>query len=500
MRFAVLLAGALALSAQESVKNAVVEGAVVNSVTGAPVEGVKVELANIGGKHHYNLVTDAKGLFFYDNVAPGDYIPVVHKDGFVLSKSGITGGGAPFHVEAGSEPVRPRLELIPPGTLKGRVFAPDGKPAAGVEVALAPYNRTRTEKTAEDGSFVFANVEAGLHSLVAGGEQTRTYYPAAVDPAVGEEIVMAPGADQGGYEIRLQTATVHRVRGIVLDANGKGKAKALVQLTRPERRGEPIGFSSNGVTSFSLENRRRGVAPALEKPVIADERGEFEFPAVREGDWLLCFDTRTPGVPISVHKDVDDVRLQVSMPFELPGRVITGDGNAPPAAVVVARLAPDTAIPSMSISGKEGALRFQNLTPGPYRVRASALANYYISSVTVGEADATEQTVALGPASGPIQIVIKPGAAINGNVEKGEGATVLVIPQSLAQGAQGKLQVAGPDGKFQFAGLAPDDYYVVAVRDFDGPSILNIERFREIVRDAAAVHLDEGGAASIRLK
>src|SRR5690348_13900143 len=148
-----LLAGALALWGQESVKNAVVEGTVVNSITGAPIEGAKVELS---GKRHYNLVTNAKGVFFYDNVAPGDYIPIVRKDGFVFSKSGVTGGGTPFHVEAGGEPVRPRFELIPPGRLRGRVLGPDGNPAAGVEVALGPFYRTK-QTTAEDGGFVFEN-------------------------------------------------------------------------------------------------------------------------------------------------------------------------------------------------------------------------------------------------------------------------------------------------------------------------------------------------------
>ena len=48
--------------------------------------------------------------------------------------------------------------------------------------------------------------------------------------AFAESISVRPGEDQGGYEIRLQTASVYRVRGIVLDGTGSHRQTALCRL------------------------------------------------------------------------------------------------------------------------------------------------------------------------------------------------------------------------------------------------------------------------------
>lgn len=44
-----------------------------------------------------------------------------------------------------------------------------------------------------------------------------TYFPSVVDRSLAEQIAVRPGTDRSGYDIRLQTAAVYRVRGVVLD-------------------------------------------------------------------------------------------------------------------------------------------------------------------------------------------------------------------------------------------------------------------------------------------
>jgi hypothetical protein len=234
---------------------------------------------------------------------------------------------------------------------------------------------------------------------------------------------------------------------------------------------------------------------------MTDDAGVFEFPAVRQGDWFLAAGTFMQSVPVSVRADVEDVVIRLEVPFLLAGHVVTADGTAPPTPAVVIQLLPASGeTGSIGLSGKAGKLEFQSVTTGLYRLHASAMGNYYIDSLTVGETDARQGPVSLSPASGELRIVIKPGATISGRVEKSPGSTVLVIPQPLTQGSIGKLATAEGDGKFQFTGLGPGDYYVIAVSDFDGWSMLNIERLNEIVQGGATVHLDEGGAASVQLK
>ncbi len=121
-----------------------------------------------------------------------------------------------------------RFELTPPATLRGRVIGTDGNPAPNVEVAIGSQY-TRTVTTDENGAFVFEDLDPGLYPVLARANHERTYFPATTDATLAEPILVRAGADQSGYEIRLQTARTWRVRGVVLDATGKPAPKTLVE-------------------------------------------------------------------------------------------------------------------------------------------------------------------------------------------------------------------------------------------------------------------------------
>ncbi len=84
-----------------------------------------------------------------------------------------------------------------------------------------------------------------------------------------------------------------------------------------------------------------------------------------------------------------------------------------------------------------------------------------------GTADVTNQPVSLNPASPPIRVIVKPGLTLTGTVEKGEGTTVVLVPQTLAPGDAGWLHGCNSGGGFEFTGLPPGDYYAIAVNSAD---------------------------------
>ncbi len=228
MKYLSLLLFGIAAFAQDNPR--VLDGTVVNSVTGAGIDGARINLMGKGNGRFKELVTDATGNFHISGLLPGDYSVVVQKTGFFFSPPPVyPNPGISLHVDAAANPPHLRLELIPPAILRGRVFGTDGKPAAKVQVALGPEYEKKTI-TDGDGAFVFENVQPGQISLTAFDGRVRTYFPAATDPAFAEAISVRPGEDQGGYEIRLQTASVYRVRGVVLDAAGKPSANTIVRL------------------------------------------------------------------------------------------------------------------------------------------------------------------------------------------------------------------------------------------------------------------------------
>jgi hypothetical protein len=509
MKFvAVLLVFGLTAVAQD--KPPVLEGSVVNSVTGVGIEGAKIVLSN-GKEGFKESVTDAMGNFHISDIPPGDYSVLVQKTGFSspprVSRNPIASVFS-LHVDAATNPPPLRLELIPPATLRGRVFGPDGKPAVKVQVALGPQYSTKT-LTNEDGVFVFEHVPAGQISLMAFDKNVRTYFPAAIDPAFAELISVRSGADQGGYEIRLQTASVYRVRGIALDAAGKPLAHGIVSLSPdlPSARPPQFVLSLAGRVSMYFSGNSGGVQPAREPDAVIGKDGAFEFPSVREGNWLLraeFVDDRGAAL-VSVRKDIDDIRIRLESPVAILGGVALSDGSPVPANTLNNYLTLTSMDGARNASGmtddKTGALRIENVSPGRYRITATTLSPvYYVASVMVGDVDAMSQSVFLSDSSPPLRIVLKAGGRVTGNVEKGEGAKLLLIPQPISPGDSVRVYGCGAGGNFELTGLAPGDYYAIAVTHFDPPLKAGIESLRAIARDATQVRVEDGAVTSVQLK
>jgi Carboxypeptidase regulatory-like domain len=506
-RCALLLLFGLTALAQD--KTAVVTGTVVNSVTGAGIDGATVALAPRSKNNAaYHAVTDATGSFSISGVKLGEYTSVAQKPGLLLPLS-VPFGGQSIHVDQDPPPLR--LELIPPARLRGRVIGTDGKPAAKVQVAIGnQYANTVTTDT--DGAFVFDNLDPGSYGVLARANHVRTYYPAAVDPALGEPIIVRAGADQSGYEIRLQPAPrTYRVRGLVLDAAGKPVPRTVVEPLPPFGIDTAGGFlsSSQGGTTFTISSRPAGVTPESEDPAVTGPDGVFEFQALPERNWTFRVESEDlvhAVAEVSVRQDIDDLKIRLEASVELTGMVTLSDGFPAPADMpILVRLNSLDGTPGAGAQGEKGALKFKNVTPGRFRIQAGALGvgSYYVSSVMVGTTDATTQPVFLNAASPPIRVILKPGSTISGTVEKGEGTSVLLVPQTLAPGDTGWLRVCGAGGTFEFAGLPPGAYYAIAVPSVDLRNLRELsdpERLRAVIRDATSVRVDEGAVASVQLK
>jgi hypothetical protein len=347
-------------------------------------------------------------------------------------------------------------------------------------------------------------------------EPVPTYYPSVQDRSLAETITIRAGAELNGYDIRVQSAEVHRVRGIVLDFDGKPASKATVELQARVLGGSNISFTmASGGLMLSIRNGI-GSGQSDEPSVVTAADGMFEFPSVRAGEWIVRVHSdwirdeiqqrnifRFGSAAFRMeHDDLEDVKIPFATPFNLslPTVVTLGDGSAPAPGVSVAVTLMSETASSMTRSEIKtgGLLQLDNVLPGAQRIQADVVAgNYYVDSIWLGTANITGQSVELAPASPPIKLVLKPGGTVRGTIDADAG-TIVLFPQSF-EGA-GYLAQSDAGKTFEISGIAPGDYYAIALDRFDPEVMRNALRLRALMPGAASVRVDQSSSASVQLK
>lgn len=529
-RATLLLVGMAALLRAQN--DGVLEGTVTNSVTHSPLRGVSVSVTLVMAKGQpYEATTDDSGAYRITEMKPGQYATRFHKTGFLDHAP-----AGPFEPEIqvgqGGGPVRLDIQLAPLATLRGRVLDAEGKAAARVEVGYSEFD---TSETGADGTFVLAEVPPGFYKLFAkprpaadavtkSGERTEvatTFYPAATNPAQAQSIQVRAGDDLSGFEIRLAVSPVYRVRGVVLDRAGNPAPRADVSLRSSSRISLTAGWGiprSNGPgrgISFSTAKYfvSGGARLLQEADVETDEHGVFVFPSVRPGEWFLRAEsapasdgrTMSGGAPLVVtEKDVDGYQLRFSALFTLRGTVDWGDRPPPEGSRQAAlMMVGDAAGPGGSGQAlvSDGSVTVDALAPGRYRMvpMPGGPAGYYVASIWVGTRDVLGQAVELTQESPPVRIVYKQNAGrVQGTVEKGAGATVLLWSQPVGVPDVVRAATCDSRGAFQFDSVPPGDYSVVAFNRVktgeDSDAFL-----RTVIPNAARASVDEGSTAIVQL-
>jgi len=142
--------------------------------------------------------------------------------------------------------------------------------------------------TDEKGEFVFKEMPPDSYKLSAtpnpqaaekdGERVMTTYYPSVVDS--GQAVpIQVHGVDLFGCDIRLQTASARKVRGVVIDIDGKPAPHATVSVSRPALGIVTIVTMDRGLVINWPEST--GAAESVE----TKEDGTFVFPSVLEGNW-----------------------------------------------------------------------------------------------------------------------------------------------------------------------------------------------------------------------
>ena len=471
----------------------VVDGVVVNTLTGVGIAGARITIRPVDPESadRYEATTDANGRVRIEGVKDGVYTVWYRAPGF-LSEPGMTDPSRwpRIRVSAATGAAHFSGKLQPLPKLFGRVLDGTGKPIPNASVWVLGeqslcnestcYPVLKQSKTDEKGEFHIADlIDMGPWLLAATAPQSweppeardgqrmgwaTTFYPDATTPELAARIRAQAGNDLSGLDIQLAAAPVYRVSGRVLDSRGKPAAKVGVRLTD--------GFGP----SFDQETK---------------DEGTFDFPAVTAATWGLFANAKADGVklwaaePVHVGREDVDQEIRLLQPMTIHGKVTiqAPDGMPPPdnwdtPPVMLLRV---TGIPLQEappiVSGlpdENRNLIFDGVYPGPYRVMIleSPRGPYYLDSVRFGDRDVTASEFTIAPGDQALMVTYKyGGGSVSGTVDGCGSGRVILVPVDPWLRREGLVRDTncGGGGRFQIDSVRPGEYYGLAISGDSAP-------------------------------
>jgi hypothetical protein len=497
-----------------------IEGIVVDAVTKAPIAGAEVKLYS-GDKAVQSAGSDGQGLFRIAGVPDGQYrVAIAHSDHLPLAWDHTA--AQTFVISAATAEVRLSAELVPLGQIAGRVMSPTRDSMKGVPVGLRrPWDEQWSQITTsgDEGRFHFRQLEPGTWILAAmpsfrisladpknnpkpvpgpaeeEGQRVgwaTTFFPGSLDLAGAERIVLRPGAMLEGYDVKLRTAPLRRLSGVVIDPDGNPAPRAGVSLIDPANKG------ANGALKTT------------------DRDGRFEFDSAKEGDWRifaqLAQSGRTWKGYADVHvsrSDIAGIEVRLTAPFSVKGFVEREeprdkDGNRKVTGVYLIPQGASADVQVAAFHEQDGSFVLKNVYRGRYRVLPVGLVpGHYVESVWYGEQEVTTRAIDVMNPPLPLKVVYRSGAGrAAGTVERGEGAWVVLVPQEEAlRDSDQFIRTArcAAYGKFAIDNLRPGSYYAFAFDRVRKEMLEDVEFVRKIVPRAVRVEVRHGEAANFDL-
>jgi len=475
----------------------VVDGTVVNALSGSPLRRVSVQL--MGGGQVEPVVTDATGRFRFVGVKPGRYRVQAVRQGFFAD------AGVPPMVEmtVGSGAMVPPLKLWPGGSISGTVSDEAGEPVAGVTVTLLrrAYLNGRREmvhvlNTLSDdrGQYRLFGLQQDRYFVRADAPRVAgetmlyppTFYPSLAEAEKATQVLLAPGQEQSGLNIALRPVTGFRLAGRLM--NG---------LTNT-----PV--SNTGISISSRGSRVTAIG-------VRDAGGKFAVNGILPGLYDLAsstvYDRRTiqARMLLDVRRDMDDLVVTLQPGVQVRGRMrVEGEGEVTWSGLGVAIESVEDVIGGggMGRADAEGKFEIGPLTAGRYTPKLHGLpAGAYLKAVKIGEQEATlDLSGAAGQTVETTWVVSMQGGKVTGKTAA--GAVVALVPaadQGLRQSRYKAVEADG-EGRYEVVGVAPGSYRVYAFTKAEAGAWMDDSFLAGLPEGGVAVKVEERETKAVDVK
>jgi hypothetical protein len=502
-----------------------IEGTVTNAVTGERVRKAYVRLAPASDAANVRpAVTDEQGRFVFEGVQPGNYSLEAEHQGLMDSKYGEDAGSpVELRLVAGQSLSELNIKLMPPATVTGRVTDEDGDPwtHAYINVFRSVWEGGKRQlhgftsaEVDDEGGFRVGHLPPGRYYLAAepdaNWEKTnraasaprlqQTWYPSSLDSSSAIPVVLLPGQELTGAEIRLRRGSVYRIRGKVSGLQGVPVLPGPRQWATPRLEVSSMREGGNG------------------KGGLLNRDGSFEVEDIATGTWQIrieqgVFTERMALGTATVRiddRDVDGVSLTVHAPHLLKGVVRTEDDKALPAGLSLWLESSDgQAWEKTATPHTDGGFDFENVPSGRYRVhvRGGASGQYYVKLLRYEAIESSDTAFSVSADGDTMEVTLSArGALVSGMVRRenavGSAAPrVVLLPDTSDAELQlydTHLGVVDQSGGFIVKeAVRPGEYKLYAFERVPDGAWTDAEFIREIEGKGVRIKVGEGDAKTV---
>lgn len=510
--------------AKPSVQSYVLDGMVIDSLTGEPISGAAVEIPD--PRNRMSALTGPDGRFHFENISHARVGLDVKKPGYFWEKEPLQWFDAFIEiVQLGSESTQLVIKLVPAAVITGRVTDSDGSPVQSLSVGLfyssvwwgqKVVHEMRGGGTDNRGEFRIDGLTPGTYYLKAGPSYRAILRPGLPRDADREGY---PGTYYGGgREIESATA-ITLTPGQQVRVDFQIPREVFYQVSGsvagvPPGSAFPVWFiGSNGhsVSYWYPQIRVQGVPPdagitdAIRAFSVNVPAGHYVVEAYVPGD------NGPQGIAVrqlDVNSDISGLMLTIGRPPTIPVDILPDRMLAGITLVKVSGLLVGEGRSASSGWGwpPDPSFGIHNLEPGTYRanIKVQQGAKWYVASARWGDVDLLTEdlTVSADAPLQPIEIIMRNDlATINGTISfdgRTAQGTVLLIPTFNPKVA---VTIAtGPTGQFQNAELPPGEYRAFAFDHVNGLEYASQEIMRKYSSGEQLVRVPPNGQVTVNLK
>jgi hypothetical protein len=373
-------------------------------------------------------------------------------------------------------------------------------------------------------------VRAGLlqGQLPQQEEQTTgyapVYYPGTVSAAQAGAVMLGLGEERTSVDFQLQRVPLARIDGTVVNSSGQPSDAVQITLTdpaAPAAGGITMAARADAEGRFHLSNVPPGTYRLVARAAVAQPgapagQGPLGGRGVRQLGPQSTALRLWGAVDVPVDgRNLTNVLVTLQQGLTVSGRVaFQGTMQQPPADLTRLRVTLTPADPGGMPPGMQaaagtvdasGKFTIASVVPGLYRLTAGGAGNgWYLDSAIVDGQDTLDVPFEVKPGSAPSGAVITftdKQAQLSGTItnQRGQPApeqTLILYPADerfwVPQSRRIRSTRPATDGHFNFAGIPPGDYKLVAMVDVETGAWYDPTFLQQVDAASTRITINEG--------